>query len=100
MKLLGVGSLSAVYPHTFVESDRVDNERIAFPPTDGVPVVSERQVFGMLFQIHIDNAESVWPSDIHDVDALQFTHLHDVDSIGSCELSGTTRGFAPGVRFH
>ena len=49
--------------------------------------------------IHINDAEGVGPADIHDVHALEFRPVHELDAIRSDELANAAGRLATRVRF-
>src|SRR5262245_61337804 len=56
VKLLRVRGAAAVEPELVVVADGVDDERVAFPTTDGVTVPGGQQIVWMLAAIHVDDA--------------------------------------------
>ena len=42
VELLGVGQSAAVEPEILVETDGVNHQRVAFPPSDGMAVIVRR----------------------------------------------------------
>jgi hypothetical protein len=100
MQFLGVWSLSAVYPHAFVEPHGIDNERIAFPAANRVPVVSRGKIFGVGSKVRVYHPEGVRPADIHNVNALEVGHVQNLYAVRCRELAWPTGRLASGVRFH
>src|SRR5215467_7043648 len=89
---------SAREPKAFVKTNRVHNERVAFPSADGVTVVTRIDILRMLPPIHINHSKRVRPADIHNENALLFCRLDELDSVWRQELARPARGFAARVR--
>ena len=99
MKPVRMRQRVAVHPHTLVEADRINHERIAFPMTDGMSVIARRQVRRMWSSVHVDSVESMRPANIHNEDALLFRHVEDFKAVCSCPQTRARRRFAPRIRF-
>src|SRR5215510_7726355 len=56
VELLRVRCPAAVEPELVVVADRVDDQRVAFPTTDGVAIPAREQILWMLAAIHVDDA--------------------------------------------
>src|SRR6185436_4976173 len=88
MQLFGVRKRSRK-PLLLVESDRIDDERLAVPPANRMAEERRAQILTrwMGASVHIDDAPRVRSGDIQQKDALQ---LRDVDDFkaGSIEESG------------
>ena len=59
VELLGVRQPVAIHPESFVEAERVDDERVAFPPADRVAVVARHEGARMRTPVHVDRAQTV-----------------------------------------
>src|SRR2546426_1854543 len=66
--------------------------------TNGVPIVAGNQIPGVIPAIHIYDPVRMRPSDIEDVDTLEFGHVDDLDPVGCDQLPRPTRGFAARMR--
>src|SRR5205809_3948360 len=98
-KLGRVRQAAPIEPEAFVETNRVYDERVAFPVTDRMAVVIRLELRWMRPPVRIDRPESVGPTDIEDVDALEFRNLDNLHAVGRQEHSRATRWLAPRVRF-
>src|SRR3989442_15630452 len=67
--------------------------------TNGVPIVAGNQIRGVIPAIHIYDPVRMRPSDIEDVDTLEFGYVDDLDPVGCDQLPRPTRGFAARMRF-
>ena len=59
------------HPEFFVEADRVHNERVSFPVTNRVPVVTGNQVLGMRPPIQINDSKGLRAGDVEDINGLK-----------------------------
>src|SRR5438034_11728250 len=98
MKLFRVRETFSLDPGAFVESNRVDNQRFTFPTACGMAGVCRLEVFRMRAAIHIDHAKTGGPADVEDHDALQVTHLDDLETVRCSNLLRTGRRLASGMR--
>jgi hypothetical protein len=89
VELLGMRRLPPIDPHALVKTDGIDYERIAFPMTNGVPVIAGREVLGMLSSIRVNNAKRMGTADIHDENALEVGHIKDFHAVRSEKLTRT-----------
>src|SRR5262245_11221788 len=99
MELVCCGFSFSVDPESFVESDRVDNQRITFPAADGVSVVTRHEVFWMLAAIHVNRSKRVGSADIEDVHPFLLGNIEELHTIRGDELSRSSGRFAARVRF-
>src|SRR5262249_45016432 len=83
---------------SFIETNRIDDKRIAFPLSSGVPIIARLEIFGMRAAVHIDRAERMRTADIHDEDSLQIVHFNELDTIWSQKLARPAGRFAAGMR--
>src|SRR5687768_7741445 len=89
---------AGIDPELLVQAARFDDEGVAVPFADRVPVVARRQILGEVAAIEVDRPVRVRTAVVHDVHALQ---LGDVDELGAVrrrELPRHARRLAPGMR--
>jgi hypothetical protein len=98
MKLVGRGEAIAVEPEALVETDRVDDERIAFPMADRMPVIGRNKLLRVWAAIHEDSSERVWTADIENEDSFFDGILHEFYTVGRQELAWSARWLAARVR--
>src|SRR5205823_5893801 len=98
-KLVRVRRPLPLHPESFIEANGIDNERVAFPVTDRVPVVTGNQILRMRTSIHIDDAERLRAILIEHVDRFGFGNIHKFETTGRDELPWTARRLAWRVRF-
>ena len=92
------GSLTLGFdPGSFVESNSVDNESLAFPVPDRMSCVCRLEILRMLC-IHINDAKTVWPADIEDEDPLRVLHFDDLETIGCSHLTRAGRRWTGRLR--
>src|SRR5687768_5762901 len=98
MQLFGVRKRSGK-PLLLVESDRINDERVALPPADGMAEERRPQIVTrwMWAAVQVDDTPRVRPGDVQQKDALQ---LRGVDNLkpGSVEESRPAGRFAPDKR--
>ena len=63
---------TSIEPKSFIVADRVDDQRVAFPMADVMPVVTGSQILWMFPPIHVNDPVGVWATDVKDEDTLQF----------------------------
>src|SRR5436309_1448455 len=86
-------------PHSFVVSDRVHDQRIAFEVADAVPVITGRQILWVTPAIHVNGAKAVRPACLKDDELLQFREMHKLSPIRSRDLPKASGRFATRVGF-
>src|SRR5262249_50613216 len=94
MHLLRMREAFGFDPRTVVEPRRIDYQRVAFPVSDRVSRIGRIQILRMPAAIHIDNAKTVWPSDIKDKNPLQFARFDDLETVRGAHLARPGRRFA------
>src|SRR5580704_3295982 len=67
---LCVGVSAPVDPEALVETRGVDDQRVAFPPADGVAVETGLEILRMRPTVRVDGPVRVGSPDVEDVDAL------------------------------
>src|SRR5207249_6583880 len=87
MQFFSVRRALALHPELFVEADRVDDERVSFPMTHGMPVVTGREILRMRTTIHINHTERLRSGDIEDVDAAEIRIIDDLRPARRDELT-------------
>jgi len=98
MKLVGRGEAVAVEPEALVETDRVDDERIAFPMADRMPVIGRNKLLRVCLAIHEDRSERVRTADIENEDSFFDGILHEFYTVGRQELACSAGRLAARVR--
>src|SRR5438128_10168270 len=98
MKLICMRRPLPLHPESFVEPDRVDDQRIPLPMTDRVSIVTGSDVLWMRSAIHINGVESLRTSLVDHVDSWQVRQINKLDPARCDELPGASGGLAPGVR--
>src|SRR5438105_9563066 len=98
MKLICMRRPLPLHPESFVEPDRVDDQRIPLPMTDRVSVVTGSDVLGMRPAVHINGMESLRTSLVDHVDSRQVRHIHELDAARRNELPRAAGGLAASVR--
>src|SRR5262245_36251021 len=63
VELIGVRRSTAINPEALVVANRIDDERVAFPPADRVAVVGGLQVLRVAAAVRVDRAERVRAAD-------------------------------------
>ena len=86
-----------LHPEPFVEANRVDDQRVPFPVTDRVSVVTGREVFGMRPTIHVDDMERLRAGLVDDVDSREIRQIHELDAARRDELPRPSGGLAASV---
>ena len=99
VQLLGRRHAEVVDPHAFVEADRIDDQRVAFPAADRVSAVGRRQVGRMWPAVVENRPEAVGAAGLEDEQALVLTIVDELRAIGGGDLTRAARGFAAHVRF-
>ncbi|PYR98607.1 MAG: hypothetical protein DMG12_22525 [Acidobacteria bacterium] len=86
-------------PQFFVETDRIDHQRVALPASDGMAQESRPHIIaaGMRATIHINDPPGVRPGDVEDEDTLEFGHVHDLKA-GCIEKRWSTGSLASNQR--
>src|SRR5687767_478199 len=84
---ISVRRRAAIDPEPFVVADRVDDQRVTFPPADRVSVVARLQVLWMAAAVRIDRPERVRAADIEDKYALDLRKLDDLGAVRCQELT-------------
>ena len=87
----------AVHPKLFIETDSIDDERVAFPVANGMAVITGFEILRMLSPVHIDHSHGMRAANVHDVDALQFRHIDELDAIRREKLSSASGRFTTSV---
>ena len=89
LQLVGMRCSPGVHPEFFIQSDGFDDERIAFPVADGVPVIRRAEIFRVLAAVHVDDAIRIRPAHVEDVDAFQILfHIHELSAVWRGKLAG------------
>src|SRR6188474_3650702 len=75
-------------PLLLIESNRINDERVALPPADGMPEERRPQILTrwMRAAVQVDDAPGVRPGDVQQKDALQLRDIDDFKT-GSVEES-------------
>src|SRR5437867_12708889 len=97
MKLLGMRRSISIEPEFFIEADRVHNQRVSLPVTDGMSVIARFEIRRMRTSIHKNGSETMRPADVHDEHALQIRHVYKLDAIGCEKLPRSARRLATRV---
>ena len=86
-------------PHSFVVSDRVHDQRIAFEVADAVAVIAGRQILRMTPAIHVNGAVAVRSTGLEDDELLQLREIDKLSPIRGCDLPKASGRLAPRVGF-
>ena len=98
VELIGVRRRTAVNPEALVVANGVDDERVAFPPANGVAVVGRLQILRVAAAIGVNRAEGVRSANVEDEDPLDLGNLEDLGAVRREELTLHPRRLAPRVR--
>ena len=91
VELVRVRRALPLHPESFVEADRVDDQRVPFPVADRVSVVTGSQIFGMRPTVHVDDMERLRAGLVDDVDSREVRHIHELDAARRDELPAALR---------
>src|SRR5205814_137548 len=96
VKTVGMRQRVAIHPNTLVETDRVDDKRVAFPMTDRMTVIARHEILAtrVWTPIHIDRVKRVWSAVVEYKNALRLGLIEDLESIRCCPESGPRRRLA------
>src|SRR6185503_8755194 len=97
-ELVRRGQSTTIDPEALVVPGRLDVERVAFPPADRVTVERRREIGGMRAAIHVDHSIRMRSANVEDEDLLQFSELHELDTVRCQELANTAGRLAARVR--
>ena len=89
---------AAIHPEAFVVADGVDDQRVAFPPADGVAVEGRIEIRRMRAAVHVDRPVRVRAADVEDENALNLRQLDELDAVRRQELAHEARRLAARVR--
>src|SRR5262249_20092265 len=81
------------------EADGIDDQSLAFPMTDGMPVVTRNEILRMTAPVHVNDSEGLRSVFVEDVNRLCFLDVDKLRSTGRDELAWAARGLAARVRF-
>src|SRR6185312_1456106 len=88
----------ACEPEPLVEADRVDDERVAVPVPDRVPVPARLEILRMLAPVQVDDAPAMRRADVQEQDFLRLRQIDDLDAIRCVPETRAAGGFAARVR--
>src|SRR3990172_2092613 len=97
MHLLGVRNPLPVYPKSFIEPDRIHDQRVSLPVADGVSVVAGSEIFGMRPAVHVNQAIGPGARLIDDVYGLGSGEVYELRAARRDELARSAGGLAPRV---
>src|SRR3989442_899590 len=100
MKLVGMRQRVPVHPRLFIETDRIDDQRIPLPVADRMAVVARYEIFSgrMGPPVEINGLKVVGPAVVENIDALLLRHFQDLETIRGRPLPRTRRRLTARIR--
>ena len=91
---------AADHPESFVESDSINDESLAFPVTDGIAEITrDDHVLGWMFSSRIHGDPAPVPIFAGDQEeAIEFGLVDDIEPVWNGEETHAAGGIAPGMR--
>src|SRR5262245_60766542 len=90
VKLVRMRRALALHPESFIETNGVDDQRLAFPMPDRVAVKAGKEILRVGSTVHVNDSECLWTILIEYVDGLRFGYIDKLDAAGCNELTRST----------